>query len=88
MEEHSDVKGTIIGFRTPSNWQGFGVAGEHLHFINEDRTAGGHVLEVEAKQVEMKMAVASNVHVELPTSEDFDAATLITDDEGVKKVEG
>lgn len=88
MEEYENIRGTIIGFRTPKNWQGFGVAGEHLHFISEDRSKGGHVLEVRAKEVEMKMAVASNVHVELPTSDDFNAATLVTDDEGVKKVEG
>lgn len=88
VEEYRDVDGTIIGFRTPKNWQGFGVAGEHLHFIRADRGAGGHVLEVRAKAVEMQMAVASNVHVELPTSEDFNAAKLLTDDAGVKEVEG
>lgn len=78
----------VVGFRTPKNWQGFGVAGEHLHFIKEDRKAGGHVLEVQASELEIQMAVASNVHVELPTSDDFNAASLVTDDEGVKKVEG
>lgn len=88
VEEYENVEGTIIGFRTPKNWQGFGVAGEHLHFIKKDRKAGGHVLEVRAKKVEMQMAVASNVHVELPTSDDFNAAELVTDDEGVKKAEG
>lgn len=88
METYDNIEGTIIGFRTPKNWQGFGVAGEHLHFINKNRTAGGHVLEVRAKKVEMQMAVASNVHVELPTSEGFNAATLVTDSDGVKKVEG
>ena len=59
-----------------------------MHFINNDRTVGGHVLEVTAKEVEMQMAVASNVHVELPTSEDFNSAKLVTDDAEVKKVEG
>ena len=88
VEEYENVEGSIIGFRTPKNWQGFGVAGEHLHFVKKDFSAGGHVLEVKAKQVKMGMAVASNVHIELPTSEDFNAATLVTDDEGVKKVEG
>lgn len=88
IEEYSKVEGTIIGFRTPLNWQGFGVAGEHLHFINKDRSAGGHVLDVRGKGLEMKMAVAANVHVELPTSEDFNAAELVTDDKGVKEVEG
>lgn len=88
VEEYSNVDGIIIGFRTPKNWQGFGVAGEHLHFIKKDRKAGGHVLEVEAEKVEMQMAVVSNVHVELPTSDDFNAAKLVTDDAGVKEVEG
>ena len=36
----------------------------------------------------MQMAVASNVHVELPTTEDFNAASLVTDDAGVKSAEG
>ncbi|EME48772.1 hypothetical protein DOTSEDRAFT_118585 [Dothistroma septosporum NZE10] len=88
VEEYENVEGTIIGFRTPKNWQGFGVAGEHLHFIDKDRTAGGHVLEVRAEGVEMQMAVARNVHVELPKSDDFNAAELVTDDDGVKKAEG
>lgn len=88
VEEYEGVEGTIIGFRTPKNWQGFGVAGEHLHFMQSDRKAGGHVLEVKAAKVEMQMAVASNVHVELPTSEDFNQAQLVTDDAGVKEVEG
>lgn len=88
VETYENVQGTIIGFRTPKNWQGFGVAGEHLHFITDDRKAGGHVLEVTADKVEMQMAVASNVHVELPTSDDFNAAKLVTDDAGVKEVEG
>ncbi|KAI5370138.1 Putative alpha-acetolactate decarboxylase [Septoria linicola] len=88
VEEYEAVEGTIIGFRTPKNWQGFGVAGEHLHFINKDRSAGGHVLEIKGKGLEMKMAVAANVHIELPTSDDFNAAKLVTDDAGVKEVEG
>ena len=88
VEAYENIDVTIIGFRTPKNWQGFGVAGEHLHFITNDRKAGGHVLEMKADKVEMQMAVVSNVHVELPTSDDFNAAKLVTDDAGVKEVEG
>lgn len=88
VEEYRDVSGKIIGIRTPANWQGFGVAGEHLHFVNDERSAGGHVLEVEAEKVSIQMAVGSNVHIELPTTEDFNEAKLVTDDAGVKAVEG
>lgn len=88
VEEYHDTVGTIIGFRTPKNWQGFGVAGEHLHFIDDKRSAGGHVLEIKAAKVEIQMAVGSNVHIELPTTEDFNSAKLVTDDAGVQEVEG
>jgi alpha-acetolactate decarboxylase len=88
VETYHDVKGTIVGFRTPENWQGFNVAGQHLHFLEADLKAGGHVLEITAEDVEMQMAVASNVHLELPTDKDFNTATLITDHDGVRAVEG
>lgn len=35
------------------------------------------MLEVHATQVSFHIAVASNVHIELPTSEDFNAAKLV-----------
>lgn len=40
------------------------------------------------RSVEMSMATASNIHIELPTSDDFANAELAIDDEGIKKVEG
>ncbi|KAF8858826.1 alpha-acetolactate decarboxylase [Acephala macrosclerotiorum] len=85
---YNDIEGTVVGFRSPKSWQGFSVAGEHLHFIAKDRSAGGHVLEISAENVEMAMATASNIHIELPTSDDFNDAKLTVDDEGIKKVEG
>ena len=84
----SDVNHRLTHIRSPKNWQGFNVAGEHLHFITDDHKAGGHLLEVKAKKVEMQMAIVANVHVELPTTEDFNNAKLTTDDAGLKKVEG
>lgn len=92
VEEYDNIEGTIIGFRSPENWQGFSVAGDHMHFISSDRSRGGHILELKTRDkgagVTLKMAVVSNVHIELPTSEDFNAATLETDSSAVKKVEG
>lgn len=88
IASYEDVEATIVGFWSPKSWQGFSVAGEHLHFISEDRKAGGHVLELEAESVEMGMATASNIHIELPTSDDFNAANLVSDDAEIAKVEG
>ncbi|PYH42246.1 acetolactate decarboxylase, partial [Aspergillus saccharolyticus JOP 1030-1] len=43
--ELGSMNGTLFGFWTPKYMAGLGVAGWHLHFLSEDRKAGGHVLE-------------------------------------------
>ena len=88
VAEYEDVEGTIVGFRSPSTWQGFFVAGEHMHFIDKERKIGGHVLELEAEEVMIGIATVNNVHIELPTSDKFNATKMSTDDVGLKSVEG
>lgn len=40
-----NITGTIVGFFTPGLFQGAAAAGFHLHFISDDRSFGGHVLD-------------------------------------------
>ncbi|RMZ80576.1 hypothetical protein DV738_g2732, partial [Chaetothyriales sp. CBS 135597] len=88
VKEYQNIKGTIIGFRSPAAWQGFFVAGEHMHFIDADRKVGGHVLEFSDADVRLAVATLNNVHIELPTSDKFNQARMETDDKGLKAVEG
>ncbi len=88
VEEYENVEGVIAGFRSPSAWQGFFVAGEHMHFVDKDRKFGGHVLELSAAEVYIGVATVNNVHIELPTSNKFNNAHISTDDVGLKTVEG
>ena len=43
--EVDDISGTIVGIWTPEMFHGVSVAGYHLHFISEDLTFGGHVMD-------------------------------------------
>jgi len=88
VSEYEDVEGTVVGFRSPAAWQGFFVAGEHMHFIDRERRFGGHVLELEGEGVSLGVATINNIHIELPTSDRFNAADMATDDVGLKSVEG
>lgn len=84
------VRGSLVGFRSPAYTQGVSVAGDHLHFITEDRTRGGHVLGLETdEEVHVGVAVISKVHLELPTDNpEFDEASLELDGNVIAKVEG
>jgi alpha-acetolactate decarboxylase len=82
------IQGTVFGFRSPPFSQGISVAGGHLHFLSADRSCGGHVLELEAEDVEMSGAVIKDIRMELPESQEFDAAKLEMNAGGIGKIEG
>ncbi len=42
--KHSNLAGTLVGFRMPPFMAGVNVPGYHFHFISDDRSVGGHVL--------------------------------------------
>jgi acetolactate decarboxylase len=62
----ADVSGTMLGFRFPDYVEGIEVAGYHLHFIDEARERGGHVLDSRAAAVRAALDPSHDLHVELP----------------------
>ena len=69
--ELSDVVGTMLGFRFPAYVEGIEVAGYHLHFISEDRTLGGHVLDSRSAGLRARLDPSNDLHVELPPRVDL-----------------
>ncbi|KAJ9618964.1 hypothetical protein H2203_008780 [Taxawa tesnikishii (nom. ined.)] len=88
VNTYSDIRGSLVGFRSPAFTQGISVAGNHIHFISEDRTRGGHVLDFQAKDARLSVAALKEVHLELPDSDGFNKAKLVQDSESIKAVEG
>ena len=68
--------GVLVGFRTPDYVQGISVAGYHLHFLNEDHTAGGHAFDFLLDEGVVEMSTVSEMQLSLPTSGPFLAADL------------
>jgi acetolactate decarboxylase len=64
--ELADVTGTMLGFRFPDYVEGIEVAGYHLHFIDDARERGGHVLDSRATRVRLRIDPSHDLHVELP----------------------
>ena len=64
--ELEDLSGSVVGFRFPEYAQGIEVAGYHLHFISEDRSRGGHVLDLRAAGGVARLDPSGELHMELP----------------------
>ncbi|MDW7733659.1 MAG: acetolactate decarboxylase [Methanolobus sp.] len=77
--ELEQVNGTIVGYWLPSYIDGINVPGYHLHFITEDRTAGGHVLEFDLTEATVEIDNTYGFFMDLPESNDFLDADLSKD---------
>ncbi|MFH1903989.1 MAG: acetolactate decarboxylase [bacterium] len=69
--EFNNVKGTIVGFWCPSYVEGINVPGYHLHFITEDRKAGGHLLECHLQNARIDVDYTSEFYMALLKSDEF-----------------
>ena len=58
--------GSLVGFRFPDAAQGIDVAGAHLHFLSDDRTVGGHVIDLTVLDGTISLDGSSNLHLEVP----------------------
>jgi acetolactate decarboxylase len=89
VRSFKEQQGTIFGFYSPAFTEAFSVVGLHLHFMSEDRKAGGHVLGFQARDVSLSGAVITKYHVELPETEDFNSEVIVEPDKGmIRSAEG
>lgn len=68
--------GTLIGFRFPDYSEGIEVAGYHLHFIDRERSRGGHVLDFRLARGTVRADPSSDLHLELPAGLELTAPDL------------
>jgi len=63
----NNTEGTMVGFRWPEFVTDINVPGYHLHFLNGNRDAGGHVLDFVVEDAVVSVDYTSDFYVILPT---------------------
>lgn len=66
--ERTEVQGSLIGFHTPAFMSSLNVPGIHLHFLSDDRTFGGHLLQCRALYATVRVQILHRIMMDLPTS--------------------
>ncbi len=77
--EFNNTEGVLVGYRLPAYMKGINVAGYHFHFIDKDRSAGGHLLKCRLKDVRIEVDYTSELHMLLPEGGEFYKADLTRD---------
>lgn len=75
----SDLTGTIVGFWTPGYADQVAIAGYHFHFISDDRTVGGHVLDLASARLEVGVQTETSIVIATPNTAEFKSADLTGD---------
>ncbi|AEV95584.1 acetolactate decarboxylase [Pediococcus claussenii] len=63
------ISGTVVGYYTPELFNGAGVAGMHLHFLDDKHQFGGHLLGFEATKAVLSWQILDGLDLELPTGD-------------------
>jgi len=69
--EYQKVSGTIVGFRMPPFVGGINVPGWHLHFLADDLSGGGHLLDCRFDAATAQIDETDGIMLSLPQTEGF-----------------
>ena len=71
-----DIRGTLVGFRSPAFVKGINLPGYHFHFLSDDQRSGGHVLDFEIGDAVIEIETVRQYSTFLPDNEPFQTAPL------------
>jgi acetolactate decarboxylase len=77
--EFHNVNGVIVGFRLPQYMKEINVPGYHLHFITDDRKAGGHLLSFKITDARIEIDYTDTFYMTLPDNDAFYSLNLLKD---------
>ena len=85
---YENVTGTVVGLYCPDYMGGLNAAGWHFHFISDDRTKGGHMLDLSFKSAKAELDITPSFDMTLSDNSEFQSMELAKNvDNAIKKVE-
>jgi len=69
--EFQSTEGIMIGFRLPIYMDIANATGYHFHYLNDDRDAGGHVLDCIVQEAAIEIDQINEWHTIIPSHDDF-----------------
>ncbi len=61
-----NTSGDLVGFRLPGYVQGINAPGWHLHFVDKERNHGGHVVNFNLIEGDLRTCYANDFQIRLP----------------------
>ena len=86
--DFDETKGTVVGLYCPEFMSDLNAAGWHFHYVSENKQNGGHVLDLDIDNAELKWDNTDGFNMLLPETKMFPELDLTQDQSAdIKKVE-
>ena len=86
--DYKDIKGTVVGLYCPDYMSDINAVGWHFHFISEDRSSGGHVLDLSADTLNVIIYRTDRFSMSVPDTASFNDYDLTVDQsKDIQKIE-
>jgi len=69
--EKENISGTMVGFFCPDFIGDINVIGYHMHFINDDASFGGHVMDFESRKLKVEIDYITEYQFVLPRTQEY-----------------
>lgn len=73
------TQGELVGFWCPQWLNGIAVPGYHIHYLDQKKSAGGHVLDCVMTKGVVRLDITPNISLNTPMDKPFVDAELVTD---------
>ena len=85
---YENIAGTVVALYCPDYMGGLNTPGWHFHFISDDKTKGGHILELAFDSAQAEFDSTQDFDMYLSDNSDFQKMELAKDvSSAIKKVE-
>ena len=85
---YENITGTVVALYCPDYMNGLNTPGWHFHFISDDRTKGGHLLDLQFDKATAEYDMTPGFEMCLTDNDDFQKMELSKDvSDAIKKVE-
>ena len=76
---YENVEGDLIGYRLPAYMEGPNITGYHFHFLSDDKTKGGHLIDVILNNMTIEIDELDGFSIFPPSTEAFQKFDLEKD---------
>ena len=67
----NNTNGVIAGYKLPPYLNGLSIEGYHFHFLSDDKSQGGHVLDFTGADLTVEIAKIKDFVLSIPQDDDF-----------------